>query len=201
MRFSRVAFALWLGGLGVAGCQTDYAQLPTFSAERRLLQAVVEIPAGTTHEQVYDPATKAFRRIQRAGQDRQVEFLPYPGNFGFVPGTHTAPGRGFPTGRPLGVLVLAESQPAGTTLEVLPIGMLLLDVVGSLEAIVLAVPARPSQQILPEATTWGEFTRNYPAAKEILRQWFQHRGNPGEVRIVGWKDEKYALQQIRAAMQ
>lgn len=201
MRFPRTALLLWASGLGVAGCHTDYAQLPTFSAERRLLQAVVEIPAGTNHEQVYDVPTKQFRRIQRAGQDRQVEFLPYPGNFGFVPGTRTAPVPGFPGGRPLGVLILAESQPQGTVVEVLPVGMLLLDNVGQLESVVLAIPARPSQQILPETTTWAGFTRHYPAAKEILRLWFQHRGGPGEVRVVGWKDEKFAQQQIRAAMQ
>jgi inorganic pyrophosphatase len=201
MRTFRAVCVLWVSSLGVVGCQTDYAQLPTFSAERRLLQAVVEIPAGTTHEQLYDPATKEFRRLQRAGQDRQVEFLPYPGNFGFVPGTHTAPAPGFPAGRPLGILVLSESQPAGTVLEVLPIGLLLLDVVGTLEQVVLAVPARPSQQILPETTTWAEFTEHYPAAKEMLRLWFQHRGGPGEVRIVSWKDEKFAQQQVRAAMQ
>ncbi|RYU79737.1 inorganic diphosphatase [Hymenobacter persicinus] len=201
MRFPRAAFVLVGSLLGVVGCQTDYAQLPTFSAERKLLQVVVEIPAGTNHEQVYDPATKEFRRIQRAGQDRQVEFLPYPGNFGFVPGTRTAPAPGFPAGRPLGVLVLAESQPAGTVLEVLPIGMLLLDEAGLLEQVVLAIPARPSQQILPETTTWAEFLQHYPAAKEVLRLWFQHRGTPGEVRIVGWKDEKFVQQQVRAAMQ
>jgi len=192
---------LGVGCLGVAGCHTDYAQLPTFSAERRLLQVVVEIPAGTNHEQVYDAQSRQFRRIQRAGQDRQVEFLPYPGNFGFVPGTRTAPTPGAPGGRPLGVLILAESQPQGTVVEVLPVGMLLLDNVGQLESVVLAIPARPSQQILPEITTWAGFTQHYPAAKEILRLWFQHRGGPGEVRVVGWKDEKFAQQQIRAAMQ
>ncbi|SHI61282.1 inorganic pyrophosphatase [Hymenobacter daecheongensis DSM 21074] len=200
MRFARVAFLLWTGSLGVVGCQTDYAQLPTFSRERKLLQAVVEIPAGTNHEQVYDPETKDFRRIQRAGQDRQVEFLPYPGNFGFVPGTRTSAAPGFPQGRPLGVLILSESQPAGTVVEVLPVGLLLLDAAGLLEQVVLAIPARPSQQILPETATWAEFTQRYPAAKEILRLWFQHRGGPGEVRIVGWKDERFAQQQVRAAM-
>jgi inorganic pyrophosphatase len=129
-----------------------------------------------------------------------VEFLPFPGNFGFIPGTRTAPMPGA-AARPLSVLVLMESQPAGTVLEVLPLGLLLLDEAGILSQVVLAVPARPSQQILPEAATWAEFTQHYPAAKETLRLWFQHRGTPGEVRIVGWKDEKAAQQQVRAAMQ
>ncbi|MBC6606534.1 inorganic diphosphatase [Hymenobacter sp. BT188] len=181
-------------GLGVAGCQTDYAELPTFSAEHRLLQAVIEVPAGTNLEHRYDPATHEFAPQQRAGKDRVLEFLPYPGNYGFVPGTSTA------TGNPLPVLVLAESQPMGTVLEVLPLGLVLLDNAGALERVVLAVPARPSQQILLETRTWTDFTQRYPAAQQILRLWFQHRASPGIVRIMGWKDEQAAVEHVRSVM-
>ncbi|WP_133271848.1 inorganic diphosphatase [Hymenobacter radiodurans] len=181
-------------GLGVVGCQTDYAELPTFSAERKLLQTVIEVPAGTNLERRYDPATHEFAPQQRAGKDRVLEFLPYPGNYGFIPGTSTA------TGAPLAVLVLAESQPTGTVLEVLPIGLVLLDNAGAMERVVLAVPARPSQQILPETSTWAEFTQRYPAAQQMLRLWFQHRDSPGAVRIMGWKDEHAAAEHVRKVM-
>ncbi|QIL75759.1 inorganic diphosphatase [Hymenobacter sp. HDW8] len=181
-------------GLGVVGCQTDYAELPTFSAERKLLQTVIEVPAGTNLERRYDPATHEFAPQQRAGKDRVLEFLPYPGNYGFVPGTSTA------TGAPLPVLVLAESQPIGTVLEVLPIGLVLLDNAGAIERVVLAVPARPSQQILPKTSTWAEFTQRYPAAQQMLRLWFQHRDSPGAVRIMGWKDEQAAAEHVRKVM-
>ncbi|QNP50820.1 inorganic diphosphatase [Hymenobacter qilianensis] len=123
-----------------------------------------------------------------------LEFLPYPGNYGFVPGTSTA------AGFPLPVLVLAASQPAGTVLEVLPIGLVVLDNAGALERVVLAVPARPSQQILPETRTWTDFTQRYPAAQQILRLWFQHRASLGRVRIMGWKDEQAAVEHVRSVM-
>lgn len=180
--------------LGVVGCQTNYAELPTFSPERKLLQAVIEVPAGTNLEQRYNPATREFAPQQHAGKDVVVEFLPFPGNYGFVPGTSTA------TGQPLPVLVLAESQPAGTVLEVVPIGLVVLDQAGVLERVVLAVPARPSQQILPQATTWAGFTQFYPAAHQSLRLWFQHRTAPGTVGIMGWKDEQAAAEYIRRVM-
>lgn len=183
-------------GLGVAGCQTDYAELPTFSAERKLLQAVIEVPAGTNLERRYDPVTHEFAPQQRAGKDRVLAFLPYPGNYGFVPGTNTNTA----TGGPLPVLVLAESQPVGTVLEVLPIGLVLLDNAGTMERVILAVPARPSQQILPEMSTWADFTQRYPAAHQMLRLWFQHRASPGSVRIMGWKDEQAALEHVRSVM-
>jgi inorganic pyrophosphatase len=189
--------ALATATLALSGCQTHYEDLPTFSQERRLLQVVVEMPAGTNHAQRYDATQHQFVPERRAGLDHVVEFLPCPGNSGFIPGTAGAP----PSARPLAALVLAETQPAGTVLEVLPIGLVTLDDNGLLRPIVLAVPARPSQQILPAVVTWQDLTTRYPGAREVLRQWFQHQGRPGEVRIVSWKDEKAAEQQVRKAMQ
>ncbi|OUJ75459.1 hypothetical protein BXP70_05460 [Hymenobacter crusticola] len=187
--------------LGLASCQPDYAHLPTFSSERKLLQAVIETPAGTNHEKMYDPASKEFRSRQRAGTDYVVEFLPFPGNYGFIPGTYTTPTPSFPTGRPQPVLVLAESEPSGTVLEIIPIGLLVLEEAGVLEKIILAVPSRPSQQILPDVTTWAALQQHYPAVQASLRLWFLHHGQWGAVHIVGWKDEHAAEQQVRKAMQ
>ena len=194
MRGARRLLGSLIISLSIVSCQTDYAELPTFSAERKLLQTVIEIPAGTNLERRYDPATLEFVPQKRAGKDRILEFLPYPGNYGFVPGTSTT------AGGPLHALVLAESQPVGTVLEVLPIGLLLLDNAGALERVVLAVPARPSQQILPGTSTWADFTRRHPAAQQILRLWFQQRGAPGTIRIMGWKDEQAALDYVRSVM-
>lgn len=184
-------------GLGAGGCQSDYGSLPTLSAERQLIQAVVEVPAGTNQVLVYNPAGNDFRPRQRTGTDQRVEFLPYPGNYGFIPGTRLAPTPGDSLHRPLPVLILAESQPTGTVLEIVPVGVVRLEEGGQMEQVVLAVPARPSQQILPGVTTWGELTHQYPAARDLLRIWFQQRHRPSETRIVSWKDERAAEQLVR----
>ena len=188
--FMTVLLSSWL-----VGCRPHYEDLPTFSAERKLLQVVVEMPAGTNHARRYDPVTHDFVPVRRAGLDLVVEFLPCPGNLGFVPGTRLSA-----DSRPLSALVLAETQPAGTLLEVVPVGMLTLDDNGVLLPIVLTVPARPSLQILPEVLTWHDLISRFPSAREVVRQWFLHQGRPGEIRIVSWKDEKVAEQQVKAAM-
>lgn len=198
MRYATLAALLAAtAGLVLAGCRTKYENLPTFSPERKLLQVVVEMPAGTNHAQRYDASRGEFVPERRAGLDHVVEFLPCPGNSGFIPGTSLSPAAGAPT---LAALVLAEAQPAGTVLEVVPIGLVTLDDNGVLRPVVLAVPARPSQQILPAIVTWQELLARYPGAREVLRQWFQHQGRPGEVRIVSWKDEKAAERQVRQAL-
>ena len=194
MRSTQRLVYSFLLSFGVAGCQTDYAELPTFSVERKLLQAVVESPAGTNHVRQYNSISHEFAPQQRAGKDWVLQALPYPGNYGFVPGTRTE------AGNPLPVLVLAESQSAGTVLEVLPIGLVLLDKAGTLERVVVAVPARPSQQILAGATTSADFVEHYPAAYQMLRLWFQHHAAPVPVRIMSWRDEAYAMQYVRSVM-
>jgi len=188
------AVALLLSGW-LAGCQPRYENLPTFSTNRKLLQVVVETPAGTNHPYHYEPATQDFVPVRRAGLELVVEFLPCPGNLGFVPGTRVGS-----ADRQLSALVLAEAQPAGTVLEVIPVGIITLDDNGELQPVILTVPARPSQQILPEVVAWQELVGRYPEAQEGIRQWFLHQGRPGEIRIVGWKDEKAAEQQVKAAM-
>jgi inorganic pyrophosphatase len=194
MRFFAGFKALLLSG-GLIGCRPDYADMPTFSAERKLLQVVVEVPAGTNHIQHFDPATQAFRPVRRAGLDQIVEFLPCPGNQGFIPGTH-ADAAAFP----LTALVLSEAQPAGTVMEVVPIGLLTLDDNGVLQSVVISVPARPSQQILPEIVTWQDLVSRYPDVREGIRHWFLHQGRAGEIRIVSWKNENTAEQHVKAAM-
>lgn len=179
----------------MAGCQSRFGELPAYSAERHLLQVVVETPAGTNRPLRYHAPSNEFRPEQRAGAEHRVGFLPYPANAGFVPSTALPATARFPRGRPQPALVLAESLPAGTVLEVLPIGLLTLDRAGELEPIVLVVPARPSQRILP-VTSWRELTRQYPAAREVLRLWFLNSAEPGEVRIVGWRDQQAAEQQL-----
>jgi inorganic pyrophosphatase len=195
MRFALGILTLSLWSMSMSSCQTDYAQLPTFSPERKLLQVVVEVPTGTNHAQRYDSAKKTFQPVRRAGLDHIVEYLPCPGNQGFIPGTRLAS-----TQAPLQAILLAESQPTGTVIEALPIGVLTLDDNGVLEQVIVAVPARPGQQILPGVTSWKSLLRQFPGVREAVGQWFQHQGRVGEVRLVGWKDEKAAEQQVHLTM-
>ena len=51
------------------------------------VQVVVEIPAGTNQKIEFDYKDGTFKVDQIDGKDRVIDFLPYPGNYGFVPGT------------------------------------------------------------------------------------------------------------------
>ena len=64
----------------------NYGSLATFS-ENGNLQIVVEIPAGTNKKLEYNYDTNTFPVDIKDGNERIINFLPYPGNYGFIPST------------------------------------------------------------------------------------------------------------------
>ncbi|WP_276497982.1 inorganic diphosphatase [Pontibacter litorisediminis] len=179
--------------LVVVSCKTDYSELPTYSANKQL-QAVVETPAGNTRRLVYDRQKQEFVPDLDAGHEREVDFLPYPGNLGFIPSTEISK-----DGRGLEVLVLAERQEPGTEMEVIPVGLIQLENYGELRHVVVAVPSRPSERRI-DATTYESFSKNYPGAKAILQIWFTNYNKSGNTNFVGWRDEKFAEKEIQRWM-
>jgi inorganic pyrophosphatase len=172
----------------------DIAGLPPISGER--INVVVEIPAGTNHKIEYDPATDMFRNdTLTGGLDRVIDFLPYPGNYGFIPGTLLDQSAGG-DGDALDVLVLAEARPTGTVLAAIPIGAMLLRDNGEVDTKIIAVPAEPGDRILT-ATNFVDFMLYYDAARRILEDWFLHYKGRDAMQLIRWEDERFAWQEIR----
>lgn len=177
----------------LSSCKTDYANLPTYASNRQL-QAVIETPAGSARKRQYDPVTKEFVADKEAGQDRIIGFLPLPGNFGFIPSTQTNS-----KGKGLEILVIGESVETGTVMEVIPIALLQLETAGNLDHKIIAIPARPSEQLIT-ANSFAEFNSRHPAALEILQKWFTSYNPTARSRFVGWRDEQFADQEIQRWM-
>ncbi|WP_299704415.1 inorganic diphosphatase [uncultured Pontibacter sp.] len=177
----------------LTSCQTDYAGLPTYNGKKQL-QAVIEVPAGSATKLHYNRQTRKFEAEQQAGQDRVVNFLPYPANFGFIPSTEINAQK-----KPLEVVVLSGSVEAGTVLEVIPVGVLQLETNGELDHKIIAVPARPSERTV-NVSDYNSFTADYPAVKSILQQWFVYHNQTAKSKFVGWRNEQFAEQEIQRWM-
>lgn len=188
-----ITYCLPLLALLLFSCKTDYAQLPTYTGNKQL-QAVIETPAGSNHRLIYDQEQKAFVNDKKAGQDRVIQFLPYPANLGFIPSTEIDS-----EGKGLEVLVLSERLETGTVAEVLPIGLMQLETDGALQHIVVAVPARPSERHI-EATNYRALSVEYPAVKKILEEWFANHNPAANTSFVGWRDEQFAEKEIQRWM-
>ncbi|QQR85618.1 MAG: inorganic diphosphatase [Flavobacteriales bacterium] len=103
------------------------------------VQAVVEIPAGSSDKREYDPATRSYLIGMRNGSPRRIKYLPYPANYGFIPGTMASKSKGG-DGDALDVFVLCAALPTGTVLEIEPIGIIELIDAGERDDKVIALP-------------------------------------------------------------
>ena len=171
------------GCCALAACVTGgsaaprYGSLPAHDAHGRV-QVVIEVPAGTNRKREYDYERNAFPVEQRDGVDRVVAFLPYPGNYGFVPSTFVDPAEGG-DGDALDVLVLAESVPVASVVPVVPIGVLHLVDHGEVDDKLLAVPADRAARILDVA----DVSELDPDVVALLSSWFTNYKNDDGVRL------------------
>ena len=81
-------------------------------------------------------------------------------------------------------------------MEVQPIGLLLLKDLGELDNKVLAIPVDPAKRII-RATNWAEFQRDYSAIRHIIELFFLYYDGLGTMTLMGWADEKAALQEVK----
>lgn len=176
----------------------NFNAIPSFSSD--YVNAIIEIPAGTNKKVEYHIDKKMFLIDQVDGKERMIDFLPCPGNYGFIPGTYLDPLIGG-DGDPIDVLVISESLPTGTLMEVIPLWILYFDdqspYADSRESDpkIIAVPADPKQRVI-QATSYEELHENYPVVVEIIEKWFRHYKGDGVMEIRAWGDGDMAIQEI-----
>lgn len=171
----------------------DYYHLPTYSSNN-IIQAVIEIPAGTNKKYEYNSQSNTFEIDKKNGVERVIQFLPYPGNYGYIPSTYSNPEKGG-DGDALDVLVLSESVFTGTVIEIIPIGVLKLIDDGEIDSKIIAIPANSKMQII-KVKTYQEFLIKYPEAKSIIESWFLNYNKEDPASINGWGNEQEALLEI-----
>ncbi|MFT5846821.1 MAG: inorganic pyrophosphatase [Psychroserpens sp.] len=171
----------------------DYYKVNSFSDSNNL-NAVIEIPAGTNKKYEYKSITKSFEIDKKEGKERIIEFLPYLGNYGFIPSTFSDPKTGG-DGDALDILVLSESIETGVVLETIPIAMLKLIDDGEIDYKIIAIPSDKNSQIISVAS-YNEFSRDFPEIKVMIEMWFLNYNKSDETQIEGWGTEKEALEEI-----
>ncbi|PQB03596.1 inorganic diphosphatase [Aureitalea marina] len=172
--------------------QIDPEQIPV-QTENGNYNSIIEIPAGTNLKIEYDKTSKRFIPDQRNGEDRVIDYLPYPANYGFIASTKSAIAQGG-DGDALDVLVLCTSLSTGTVIETIPIGVLKLIDEGEQDYKILAIPAKVSDRTI-QSETLEELRAKYPQLLEIIESWFLNY-DQDETRSQGWGDQKQAIEII-----
>lgn len=165
----------------------DLESLPAF-VRPGVLRAVIEIPAGSVEKRQYDGASNTFPIDRRDGVERRIRFLPYPANYGFIPGTrmHKAEGG---DGDAVDVFVLCGSLPSGTVMEVEPIGIIELLDAGERDDKLIALPVDPALR-----TVEAQDIHELPVpAQEILVTWLLHYDPEDGAQLLAVKGKADAL--------
>lgn len=204
LRFSRsfnavVIFLIILSGYGCSNKQMrNFNAIPSFSTG--YVNAVIEIPAGTNRVIYYNEEERMFLAEQIDGDDRIIDFLPYPVNYGFVPGTFIDPVMGG-DGDAVDILVISENMPTGSVLEVIPLLVLYFEDNTGYESRltdpkIIAVPANQRQRIIT-ADNYEDLFDNYPDLVDILIAWFTAYKGQGVQELKAMGDGDVAINEIR----
>ena len=148
---------------------------------------IIEIPAGTNKKLEYDYESNTFPADIKNGYERIINFLPYPGNYGFVQSTRMARARGG-DGDALDILLLSEHLPTGIIIEFLPIGILVLQDSGEKDSKIIAVPIDESLRIL-NIKNFKELNTEFLGIKNLIQLWFLGYKRSDAVQIIAWEDE------------
>jgi inorganic pyrophosphatase len=167
---------------------------PTKS-DKDYYNAVIEISAGTNHKIEINHHTGLFESSLRNGKPRIIDFLGYPVNYGFVPGTLMDKERGG-DGDPIDALIICESLECGLMLEFIPIAVLRLKDSNQLDSKIIGVPANPALRTIC-ATNFEELKSLYPAILDIIRIWFLNYDKAHDLtEFLAWNDEIEAIAEI-----
>lgn len=175
-------------------CESKNHQNYLTMSEDGFFHAVVEIPAGTNAKYEFNPESISYEIDQRDGKDRIIQYLPYFGNYGFVPSTLSDKTKGG-DGDPLDMIVLCESLPQGTILPVIPIGTVQLLDQREMDYKIIAVPVDENLNVL-KVKSFNEFKTKFPSIIQIIEIWLTHYDSD-PLEIKGWMDEKQSENYIK----
>lgn len=177
-----------------SACTPAMTNLETLSPFVRegVLRAVIEIPAGTADKFQYDPASNTFPVDLRNGVPRRITFLPYPANYGFIPGTNMDKAQGG-DGDAVDVFVLCGAVPVGTVLEVEAIGIIELLDAGERDDKLIALPIDPALRTVDA----DDITALPQAAQDILVTWLLNYDPADGAELVAVKGKEAALAMVQ----
>lgn len=136
----------------------------------------------------------AFIEIPAGSNAKNENFLPYPGNYGYIPSTSMNPEQGG-NGKPVNILVLSERVEANTLLEVVPIALFRTENPPKLNATVIAVPKDPSKQSF-KVKDFKTFSKEFVKARIIIEYWLTSYTGKSIEGSIHWQDEKAAYREI-----
>lgn len=160
------------------------------------VNAAIEIPSGTMEKWEINKTTGLIEWELVNDIPRVVNYLGYPGNYGFIPRTLLSKEQGG-DGDPLDIIVLGPPKERGEVVKCKIIGVLFLTDRGEQDDKLVAVS---KDSPLYQVNKMSELNDNYSGIPEILQLWFVNYKGPGIMESKGFGDKDRAMDIIKAAM-
>lgn len=161
-----------------------------------LVNAVIEIPAGSIQKWELNKSTNKIEWELVDGKKRIVNYIGYPGNYGFIPGTYLSKSSGG-DGDPLDIIVLGPPAARGEIIETRIIGILFLRDRGEQDDKIIALQ---SDSPFKHIHSIAELNDNFVGVTSILQLWFTNYKGPGKMEFRGFGEADTALQVLYTAM-
>lgn len=154
--------------------------------DNRLLNMVVEIPAGTNQKWEVNKESGALEWEKAADSLRVIRYLPYPANYGMIPGTRVSADDGG-DGDPLDVFLLGPAIERGAIHPARLIGMINILDNGEQDDKLIAVDPESWFGFIE---TMEELEESFPGVIPILVTWLESYkgGQVVEVQRIQGKD-------------
>lgn len=161
------------------------------------VNAIIEIPAGTTEKWELNKENGKLERDSINGQPRTIHYLGYPGNYGMIPKT-LLPKESGGDGDPLDVLVIGDPVERGTVVNCKLLGVLYLLDSGEQDDKLIAVDVN---SLLYPIIDLEDLDSNYVGITAIIEQWFLNYKGPGEMVSKGYGSTESAREILNTAVQ
>jgi inorganic pyrophosphatase len=192
MRGLKWSFAI--SALFLYSCNVkDYNKIDLYSESHRI-QAVVEIPAGSSHQIEYCGMTHRFNLLTGTGNPQSARSLPFPFNVGFIPSTMIE--NTSISGQTIDVLVLSETLQTGNVIEILPIGLINVKKEFGIAQWIVAIPYNKDIRVV-SAGNLEELESQYSGIIRIIEDWLCYSDPGQKTTISSWQDEVLAVKFIQ----
>ena len=149
--------------------------------------AIIEIPAGTNKKFEYNYQTNKFECEIINGKERTIDYLPYPGNYGFILNTYMDPKVGG-DGDALDVLIIDESIQQGSKINIQPVGILKLLDQGEEDHKIIAIPRASDLTFMKDSIP--------ESVKQIISTWICNYKGSNKIEFLSWGNRSSAIEEI-----
>lgn len=164
--------------------------------EKGVVNAVVEIPAGTIEKWEVHKESGQVSWEKTNNKGRVVNYLGYPGNYGMIPQTCLTKENGG-DGDPLDIIILGPPLDRGAVVRAKIIGVLYLLDNGEQDHKLIAVA---SNSPLCNINSIAELNQKYNGISRILEIWFSNYKGPNKMISNGFGTLNNAIEMLNLAL-